>query len=218
MTKPADASRAFAVTGWIALVLGLLALGLYGVSVETGWRPWALQQIGQQTEPQAAGDGAYDEALNEAWRLLGGHLGGVRFDELTGDAARLEQAGERIDRVLAADPDNARALMLRGLQRSAEGRGEDAVVSVRRSVEVGGGLQSMLVLGALHADLGRTAESVEVLQEAVRVYPDSLAAWNNLGQALWLDGRQAEAEAAYRRKLEIEDAALTVESVADGNP
>lgn len=203
-----DAPRALAVTGWILLTFGLFAVVLYGVSVETGWAPWEFAL--EAPVRSAAADDAYDETLNEAWRLLGGHLGGVRFEELTEDPERLAQAGERIDRVLTGDPDHPRALMLRGLQRSAEGRDDDAVASVRRSIEAGGGLQTMLVLGALHADLGHTGDSVEVLQEAVRVYPDSVAAWNNLGQALWLDGRQEEAKAAYRRMLEIEDGALAV--------
>ena len=54
--------------------------------------------------------------------------------------------------------------------------------------------------GLLARGVHREAE--KYLRQVVEVWPEHAGAWNNLGTAVWQQGRVAEAEACYRRGLE----------------
>lgn len=206
--KGADTFDWAAASAWGALALGILVIVLYGVSVATPWS--ASDPLGQHAEAPPGPDPALfqqalNRALDQAWEVLGGHGGNVLFSELTHDRDRLARAGQLIDGVLASRPNDSRAHMLQGLRLLASGDEDGALRSVERSLETGGGHQSLLVLGTLHTHVGDLDQAEAVFRRGVEEYPNSPAVWNNLGQVLWQLGRQDEAEAAYRRKLELEE-------------
>lgn len=204
-TKGSD-SAGLAMLGWGALALGLLIVVLYGVSVATPWSltdPLGLQAGGPQSPDPALFQQALDDALDQAWRLLGGHGGGVFASDLTKDVDRLRRASQLIDGVLASRPDDARAYVLQGLTHMASGDRDAARASLERSLEAGGGLQSLLVLGTLHYDAGELNEAEAVFRRAVEQYPLSASSWNNLGRILAQLERQDEADEAFRRYEEL---------------
>ncbi|MDA8021146.1 MAG: tetratricopeptide repeat protein [Thermoanaerobaculia bacterium] len=210
MANASDPNRSdfewLSAIGWGALALGISGLVLYGISMGTGWSP--SDPLGLRAETSDPDPALYqrvlDQALDEAWVLLGGHGGGVLFTELTRDAERLERAGQLIDGVLASRPRDVRAHVLQGLQHLASGREDEALRSVEHSLELGGGHQSLLVLGTLHTHLGELEQAEAVFRRAVEEYPRSISAWNNLGRVLSQLGRQDEAEAAFLSKEELE--------------
>lgn len=207
MAKSTDSSSdsaGLAMLGWGALALGVLVVVLYGLSVAT---PWSLNdplglQAGSSPDP-ARYQQALDDALDEAWDLLGGHGGGVHLADLTTDVDRLRRAGQLIDGVLASRPGDARAYVLQGLMHMASGNREAARTFLERSLEAGGGHQSLLVLGTLHFEAGEFEDSEAVFRRAVEEYPQSASAWNNLGRVQERLGKQDEADAAFRRYEEL---------------
>lgn len=215
--RSAAASNFAAASGWAALAAGILGIVLYGISVAT---PWSLSDpLGLHPEP-APDPATYQRVLNgaldQAWTLLGGSRGagsgGVRFTDLTKDPDRLHRAGQLIDGVLASRPNDSRAYVLQALMHLASGETEAARGSLERSLETGGGQQSLLVLGTLHAHVGEIEEAEAVFRRTVAEYPRSVSAWNNLGQALSQLGRQGEAEEAFRRRDELQTAMEAVTS------
>ena len=192
--------------GWGALSLGLLVLVLYGVSLATPWSltdPLGIEDSRPSSPDPALYQQALDDALDQAWSLLGGHGGGVTVAELTTDADRLRRAAQLIDGVLASRPDDARAYVLQGLMHMASGDRPAAKAALERSLEAGGGHQSLLVLGTLHFEAGEIDEAEAVFRRAVEEYPRSASAWNNLGRVQARLGRQDEADEAFRRYEEL---------------
>ena len=192
--------------GWGALALGLLVIVLYGISLATPWSltdPLGLHGGGQQAPDPARFQQALDDALDQAWELLGGHGGGVLVSELTKDEDRLGRAAQLVDGVLASRPDDARAFVLQGLVHLASDDLDAARTSLERSLELGAGQQSLLVLGTLSHEAGDLAEAEALFRRAVTEYPLFASAWNNLGRVLAQLGRQDEADEAFRQYEEL---------------
>ena len=61
----------------------------------------------------------------------------------------------------------------------------------------------MLGLGAAYRELGRRGPALEVLTRTAEVWPDSPAARNNLGAALYDAGRLDAAEGQFRAALDL---------------
>jgi tetratricopeptide (TPR) repeat protein len=67
-------------------------------------------------------------------------------------------------------------------------------------------------LGAFHAQNGMLADSIPLLQQAVRQNPLSVRGWTNLGLALVKSGRRPEGLAALRESLRIQPEQAWVQS------
>ena len=63
-------------------------------------------------------------------------------------------------------------------------------------------LESLNLLGAVVADLGRTDDAAEVFRQACDVCPGDPALWRNLGKAQWLGGDLEAAVEAYERAVD----------------
>jgi predicted O-linked N-acetylglucosamine transferase (SPINDLY family) len=124
----------------------------------------------------------------------------------TGDLAG---AARGVEPALAADPDNVRALHLRGLIAYREGRLEDAARDVGRAVERSPELaEPRWNLTAILRSLGRLDEACAMGREAVRLAPNAAAAHNNLGAALRDLGWALEAETSFHRALTLDPRAV----------
>jgi Flp pilus assembly protein TadD len=107
--------------------------------------------------------------------------------------------------VLDATPDNATALNNLGFAAAQSGRFEEAVALYERAIAVHDRATTHLNLGNVRAAMGDLEGGVAELSRATELAPDDVTAYDNLGQLLLLQGRIAEAEAAWRRAVTIDD-------------
>ena len=188
-----------AVFGWISLTLGVLAVVLYGAwphVVPSSPAAASVVEIDVETAHQ----------LQRAAALLGA---GGRLGEMSADPAQLQQAEQIIETLLEQLPQLGETHRLKGLLELTRGNGPAARQSFERCLELDAtNLPAFLALGASYAEDEDHAAAESVFRRALELHPESVAALNNLGQTLWLLGRQDEAMEVYRRKIAIQQRAL----------
>ena len=146
---------------------------------------------------QARGPASLAEALGLASRLL--------------QQGQLEQAERLYRQVLAADQANAQATHFLGVCLFREGRRDEGLAQLRRSVALAPSNDMFwLNLGMLLVQSNALEEAEAALRRAVAARPDSPAAHNYLGVALQNAGRFPEAIASFERALELNPADDTV--------
>ena len=196
---------AAAVFGWISLTLGVLAVVLYGAwphVVPSAPSRNSVVEIDVETANQLA----------RAAALLGA---GGRLGEMAVDPAQLQRAEQIIEALLERVPELGEVHRLKGLLEMTRGNGPAARQSFERCLRLdAANLPAFLALGASYAEDEDHAAAEGVFRRALEVHPESVAALNNLGQTLWLLGRQDEAMEVYRRKIEIQQRALGAGAVA----
>lgn len=118
------------------------------------------------------------------------------------DASRPDEALEVAEQAAAQYPDRPKLNVAVGLALKAHpDRWPDAVGYLRRGLELGipnAGVVQM-ELGSVLLELGRPQEAVEILEEAIRVLPDSPDAYYQLAQARLAVGDDAGATEALER-------------------
>lgn len=117
----------------------------------------------------------------------------------------IEGAEEGYRSVLAATPDNATALNNLGYAAAQSGRFDEAVALYERSIAADDRATAHLNLGNVRAAMGDLEGGIAELSRATELAPSDTTAYDNLGQLLLLQGRIAEAEAAWRQAVSIED-------------
>lgn len=124
-------------------------------------------------------------------------------------AGRLEAAEALYRQVLAARPDDPRALLLFGRLLLARGNATEAIVWLERAVPL------LPALGQSHAALadalyaaGRTMDAIERYRWALAIDPAIPAVWHGLGRALAVRGQTGEAIASLRRAVTLEPGLL----------
>ena len=112
-------------------------------------------------------------------------------------AGQLAEADRLYAQVLAAEPDHAHALHLRGALAHAAGRNEDAVELIGRAIALDGKLPDFHYnIGLALWALGRRAEAIRHWARALALNPNFGQARLNLGNALREEGRIADAIAS----------------------
>lgn len=116
-------------------------------------------------------------------------------------------AEEVYRRVLKAAPDHPRALHYAGLLAHQQGRNDEALALIGRSVA----LQPHEAdwrsnLGIALQSAGRLDEAVDAYAHAIAIDPTHANAHNNLGVLLRARGEPADAEAAYRTAIQFDPA------------
>jgi uncharacterized protein (AIM24 family) len=115
-------------------------------------------------------------------------------------AQQFGDAEAEIVRVLAAAPDDLRALNLLALVRFKLGRLEEAQATygdiARAAPEDSGAHRN---LGLIALKLGRPAQARPALETAVRLAPSDTRAWSYLGYAYAKQGESSAAAAAFRK-------------------
>jgi predicted TPR repeat methyltransferase len=132
----------------------------------------------------------------------------VSLDEAISIAIRLQQsdqwvaAGDIYRRVLDVAPDHPDAVHYSGVLAHQEGRSEQAVKLIERSLELEPRRADWHSnLGIVLRDRLALDEALVACQHAIALDPDHANAHNNLGVVLRAKGRLAEAEAAYRAAI-----------------
>src|SRR5258705_280918 len=106
-------------------------------------------------------------------------------------AGRLERAHTLFQRAIELDPDSSVVHFLFAETLYNRGLHEDAMRSVRRSIE----------LYLLQRDTGA---AIATADRFAREFSPTAKTWNGRGVALQLEGRHAEAEDSYNRALEVD--------------
>lgn len=120
-------------------------------------------------------------------------------------AGELGAAESVLRSLLADDPDNVDALVLKGNILNDLGRAADAIACYQRALEIAPGRADALAnLGNALQYLGRLQESVSRYEQAIALAPDYLEAHHNLGNALESLDLQPQAVAHFRRALELD--------------
>src|SRR5690348_991211 len=102
--------------------------------------------------------------------------------------------------ILAARPDDARALHLLGLLCHRTGRPDEALALLRRSVDVAPTVPDFHAnCAAVLGDAGRLDDAAAALRQAIALRPDFPEAHYNLGVNLEKQDRLADAAAAFER-------------------
>jgi Flp pilus assembly protein TadD len=106
--------------------------------------------------------------------------------------------------VLAHDPTNVRALVREGDALAALGRNEQAALSYQHAIALAPGSRAARVgLGRIRLKSDPAAAET-LFAEVVRLHPDDVAALDDRGVALDLEGQHQAAEASYRAALAVQ--------------
>jgi predicted TPR repeat methyltransferase len=117
---------------------------------------------------------------------------------------QLDAAAEVYEKVLAILPDHPDALHFSGVLAHQQGRSEEGLALVLKSVEAAPGQpDGFSNLGIIYKALGRVDEAVEAYQRAIALRPDHANAYSNLGILLKAQGKMEDAEAAYRTAIRL---------------
>src|SRR6188472_1563917 len=120
-------------------------------------------------------------------------------------AGQLAEADRLYGEVLAADPQNAHALQLRGALAHATGRNEDAVELIGRAIALDGNVPDFHYnIGLALWALGRRADAIRHWARAIALNPNFAPARLNLGNALREEGRFADSIAQLRAALQLQ--------------
>jgi adenylate cyclase len=112
------------------------------------------------------------------------------------------------DRAVACDPMDANGYLFRSLGCSVQGKRDDALVSLRRAVELNPSLPvARSLLGQFLGMAGRTEDGLRELDTAIRLSPRDPQLWTFHGGrqvVLFIAGRYKESRAASERALEVD--------------
>lgn len=119
-------------------------------------------------------------------------------------AGKLAEAGERYQKVLAADPSCADALHYFGLLEAKLRRKESALDYLLRATALAPQRPEFYNnFGTVLADFGRHEDALELFDEAVRLRPHYAEAFENRGRALQTLGRAAEAAESWKQSVAL---------------
>jgi predicted TPR repeat methyltransferase len=117
---------------------------------------------------------------------------------------QLAAAGEVYRRVFDTAPDHPRALHYAGVLAHQEGRSDEGIALIERSLSLepdrADGYNN---LGIVLQSVGRLEEAIDACRRAIAIEPGHANAHSNLGVLLRATGKPAEAEAAYRTAIRL---------------
>jgi len=143
--------------------------------------------------------------LRETVRLdPSNHEAALQFAQISIFAGELEEALERAEAVIEEDPENVTAYLMKGQAHTALQQPDAALTAFEKAVEIGPENRAALqVLGNFHRRAGDRKTAEPLFRKATEVEP-SAQTYLTLASFLAEDReRDAEAEAAYRRALEV---------------
>lgn len=134
----------------------------------------------------------------------------MRTADMFTKALRHHQAGELAEadrlyrKLLAAEPQHAHALHLRGVLAQQAGRHDDAVKLIGRAIALDPRVADFHYnLGLVHWSRGHRGEAIARWSDTIALNPDHADAHMNLGNALWSQGEPGRAEPHLRRAVAL---------------
>jgi tetratricopeptide (TPR) repeat protein len=151
-------------------------------------------------------EGKADEAINFYNSALA--IDGANFSALRGlinlyaTQKRFDQAHARIDRVIAAQPNNASLHFLKGEVFGYEMNAQGAEAEFRRTLEIDGNyLAAYSALGAMFVNTNQQARAIEEYRKIVERRPDNSAAYTLIGMLEFSRQNIDAAVESYRKAL-----------------
>ncbi len=124
---------------------------------------------------------------------------------------RLDEATRSFEEAIRISPDNTRAITNLGTALQQMGKHPQAIAEYERSIAIRPTPFALSNLGTCRFMLGRYGQAAEAYRRAAALQPSNAVVWLNLGDALrWSGEDPAEANAAYRRTVELLEADLEV--------
>jgi predicted TPR repeat methyltransferase len=118
---------------------------------------------------------------------------------------QLVQAAELFRRVFDLAPGHPRALHYAGVLAHQQGRGDEAVALIEKSLSfTPEDADAHSNLGIVHQSAGRLDAAIEAYRRAIAVAPHHANAHSNLGVLLRAKGHPEDAEAAYRAAIALD--------------
>ncbi|MDT8322127.1 MAG: tetratricopeptide repeat protein [Xanthomonadales bacterium] len=125
-------------------------------------------------------------------------------------SGRYFQAAREYEYVVALDRNNTMGWSNLGAAYMLAGKLESALETYRRALEIEPWQSAYANMGLMYYYLGRPQEAIEAQLRSVELAPGDHLAWSNLGDALWMGGRTAEAQEAFGTAKHLANAALDV--------
>ncbi len=148
--------------------------------------------------------------------LAHAHYRMVQHQWTTDPAENVAHLIEASERAVACDPRDANGHLYRALACSVQGKLPDALVALRRSVELNPSLPAARSLyGQFLGMAGQTEEGLKQLDRAIWLSPRDPSLWTfHAGKAavLFIAGRDAEARESSERAIAIEPEAMPAHS------
>ena len=115
-----------------------------------------------------------------------------------------KEAMEDIDTILAQDPEDESAILLRGKIEEATGNKEKAESSYQKVTELNPfNEQAFLYLGQLYITQNKLAEAIELFTEATELNPNFAEAYHERGRAKLLNGDKEGSAEDMKKGLEL---------------
>src|SRR6476661_4527175 len=128
----------------------------------------------------------------------------VSFAIILQKSEQLVAAREVYRRVLEMAPDHPRALHYAGVLAHQQGRNEEALTLIERSVALMPDQADWYSnFGIVYQSGGRLTPAIDSYRRAIAIDPSHANAHNNLGVLLRATGQPVEAEAAYRAAIRL---------------
>ena len=125
-------------------------------------------------------------------------------------AARYDEAIDAFRKATELQPDNFMGFQRLGTAYHAAGKVDLALENYRRATEIRPSAEALSNIGTLHYGRGDFRQAVEAYRQAIELRPNSATTQRNLGDSLSRLNRKAEAQAAYRKAVELSEADLKV--------
>lgn len=151
----------------------------------------------------APAEGPPPDAVDPKLRLGQWHLLGEAQALL--DAGKLDEALQRLDRVLKEDPNNPFALGRSGAALAEAGRLQDALPRLRKVVNLRPeDHEGRFALATVATQTGRLEEALEHWLELTRQQPRRVEVWTQLASTLGLSGAPGKAVEAFQQALALD--------------
>jgi adenylate cyclase len=172
----------------------------------------AIELLGRAVQLDPTSGFAHGHLAHAHYRMLQNHW---TVDRNTDLAAVLDHA----ELAVACDPRDANGYLFRSLACSLQGKRDEALVNLRRTIELNPSLPvARSLLGQFLGMAGRTEEGLRELDHAIRLSPRDPQLWSFYAGkvvVLFVARRFEEARAASERVLEIDpDSAVAWSTVA----
>jgi tetratricopeptide (TPR) repeat protein/TolB-like protein/DNA-binding winged helix-turn-helix (wHTH) protein len=125
-------------------------------------------------------------------------------------SGRYEEAAEQYQYVVALDDRNMVGFTNLGTAYMLAGDFLAAAPAFQKAIGIKPRQSTYSNLGLMYYYLGQLEESIDAHSQAIKLAPNDHLAWSNLGDALWIYGKHAQAKEAFGTAEQLATSALQV--------